>query len=233
MELFFYHAAGADTCHAADTFQTAHEGVFHECGELNDVHAFHRDCGHGHRQHGGVDFQNIGGRYGFGPAALQCGDLLLDVYADSIQIGAFFKLQGHQRIVVGGVGGDVYNALQRCHTLLDGACDFRLYLFGAGTGVRGHNDDVGEVHVGQQVGGHTGIGDDAKDQNGDGNDEYGKWFFDTEFRHWGSSLHSRWSQNDQCIIMVSLYHIGYVLDDKHFVNNREQIDTKLGKNTTL
>ena len=73
--------------------------------------------------------------------------------------------------------------LQCGHGLLHGLGDLRFHLFRTGAGIGGHDHDIGEVHVGQQIRGHPCIGYKSEHDHRDYRHEYSKRFFYTERRH--------------------------------------------------
>ena len=176
-------AADGDAGHAGHTLQLAAELIGDEVAELVHVHVLPGHGGHHHRQHGGVDLQYVWRGDGVLPAALQNGYLLLDVHADGVHVHAVLELQQYHGHAVLAGGGHVLDLIQRGHGLLHGLCDGLLHRFGAGAGVGGDNDDVGEVHVGQQIGGHFQVRHHAQHNNAQHRHKDGERFFYTEAGH--------------------------------------------------
>ena len=183
MELTLHRAADGDAGHAGDALQLGGQGVVDEVRQLGDVLAVIGQGRHLHRQHGGVHFQHIGVAHGVAPGALQLVDLLLDIHADGVHIHPVLKLQHHHGHAVHGAGGDVLDAVQGGHGLLQGLGDVGLHSFGAGPGVGGHQDHIGEVHVGHQVGGHLQIGHHTQHHNGQHRHEHRQRLLYAEFGH--------------------------------------------------
>ena len=183
MEFLLHRAGGGDPGHAGDALQLGHQGVIQKFRQLHGGHALHGHGGYLHRKHGGVDFQHIGRANHLIPVCRKGGELLLDVHADGIHVHRFLKFQQDHAVIFIGGGGDLLDMLQCGHSLLHGLGDLRLHLFGAGAGIDGGDHNVGEVHIGQQVGGHPQIGHHPQHQHGDHRHEHGQGFFYTEFRH--------------------------------------------------
>ena len=169
--------------HAGDTRQFLLQLLVDEVAQLLYLHALIADGRHHDRQHGGVNFHGIGSGHCVVPAALQRRQLLLDVEAEGVHIRAVLKLQHHHGSAVLGGGGDGLDMIQCGHGFLDGAGDLLLDALGAGTGIGGHHDDVGEVHVGHQVRRHLHIGHHAQDDHRQRNNEHRQRFFHTKFRN--------------------------------------------------
>ena len=85
--------------------------------------------------------------------------------------------------------------IQRGHGLLHGLGDVRLHGLGAGPGAGGHNDHIGEVHIGHQVRRHLQVRHHTQHQYGQHSHKHRKGFFYAEFRH---PIHSSfWAQRAQ------------------------------------
>ena len=169
--------------HARDALHLARQRVFHELGKLRHVHLVAGHGGHGHRQHGGVNFQHIGRAHGVVPAALESGDLLLDVHARGVHIHALLKLQHHHGHAVLAGGADVLDLVEGGHGLLHGLGDVALHGLGAGARVGGHDDHIGEVHIGQQIRRHFRVCHHAQHQYGQHRHEHRQRLFHAEFCH--------------------------------------------------
>ena len=183
MELMLDRTADGDTGHAGDALQLGGQGIRDKVGQLRDVLAVVGQGRHLHRQHGGVHFQHIGVAHGVAPGALQLVDLLLDIHADGVHVHPVLKLQHHHGHAVHGAGGDVFDAVQGGHGLLQGLGDIGLHGLGAGPGVGGHQDHIREIHIGHQVGGHLQIGHHPQYQNRQHRHEHGQRLFYAEFGH--------------------------------------------------
>ena len=183
MGLLLQNTADVHAGNAGNAAQFIRQRLVHKVAELMDIHIVGGDRRHHDRQHGRVDLQHIGRRHGVLPLTLQNGDLLLDIHADGVQIDPLFKLQRHHRGAVLAGRGHRLDVVQHGHGLFHGLGDLLLHRLGTGTGICGHDDDVGKVHIRQQVGGHLQIGHHAQHNNCQYRHEYGKRFFHAEFRH--------------------------------------------------
>ena len=183
VHLLLQNAADGHAGHTCDALHLTRQGLFHELRQLRHIHTLPGHGGDLHRQHGGVDLQHIGRAHGIIPAALEGGDLLLDVHACGVHVHPLLKLQHHHGHAVLAGGGDVLDLVQRSHGLLQGLGDVRLHRFRAGTHIGGHDDHIGEIHVGQQVRRHLQVGYYAQHQDGQHRHKHGERLFYAEFRH--------------------------------------------------
>ena len=183
MELAIDIAADGDSCHTGDAVELAGQRVADEVGKHRNVLAVIGHGGHLHRQHGGIDLEDKRSADGISPTALQGAELLLDVNADGIHIDAVFKFQhDHGHTVLRG-GGDGLDLIQRGHGLLHRSGHIRLYRLGTGAGIGGHDNDIGEIHIGHQIGRHLQIRHHAQHQHSQHGHKDGQRLFNAEFRH--------------------------------------------------
>ena len=183
MHLTIHRAGDIHAGHARDARQLGGQLLIHEVAQLAHVHGIAADGGHHDGDHGGVYLQYVGRGHRVAPLALQRGDLLLDIDAQRVHIGAVFKLQHHHGYAVLAGGGDVFQLIQRRQRLLQRLCDLLLYALRACAGVAGDHDHIGIVHVGHQVGGHFQIGHHTQYQNGQRHHIDGQRFFHTKAGH--------------------------------------------------
>ena len=183
VELPVHRAADVHAGHAGDACQLLGEGLVHEVADLVDVLAVIADGGHHYGQHGGVDFHHVRGGHGVAPLAGQGGDFLLNVHRDGVHVHPFFKFQHHHGHAVVAGGGHLFDVLQRGHGLLHRPGHLLLHALGAGAGVSGDDNGIGEVHVGQQVGRHFDVRHHAQHDDGQHRHKDGQRLFHAECRH--------------------------------------------------
>ena len=176
-------AADRNAGHTGHALQLGGQLSGDEIAERVHVHVLPGHGGHHHRQHGWIDLQHIGGGDGVVPAALQYGDLLLDVHTDGIHIGAVLKLQRDHGYAVLAGGGDGLDLIQRSHGLLHRPGDGLLNGLRAGAGIRSDDDDIGKVHVGQQIRCHFQIRHHAQHDNAQHRHKDRQRFFHAEAGH--------------------------------------------------
>ena len=98
-----------------------------------------------------------------------------------VQIGFVGELQEHHRIVGGGGGCDRIHVVQRGQALLHRACHLPLHRFRRRAYVGRHDDHIGKVDLGQQIGRHVPKGYDAQHDDEDDRHQHGVRSADTEF----------------------------------------------------
>ena len=178
------HRAGdGHAGHAADTLQLVGQLVGHQIAQVVYVHSLPGHSSHHHRQHRGIDLQHVGRAHHVVPLALQHGDLLLNVHADGVHIHAVLKLQQHHRHAVLAGGGDLLDLIQRGHRLLHGLGNVRFHRLRACAGVGGHDDDIGKIHIGDQVGRHFQIRHHAQNNDRQHHHKDGQRLLHAEFCH--------------------------------------------------
>ena len=85
---------------------------------------------------------------------------------------------------------DILDAVEHREGVFQRLGHVGLDLLRAGTGVGGHDQQVGQVHRGEQVGLDAGQADKAQHQHQYDRHQYRKWFFYTVFRHSCVPFHS-------------------------------------------
>ena len=140
-------------------------GIADEAGELDRVHIFIMDRRHHRGDQVRGQLQEGGGAHGLGPVPLELGHGLLDVQHGPIHVHRVLKGQVDHGHVLRGDGRYLLQIVQCRQGLLQGLRDGGLHLLRGCAHVGGDEDDVGEAHLRQQVGGHAGHRDRAQDQH--------------------------------------------------------------------
>ncbi len=159
------HAGGRDGGHAVDGLVLRHQLLLDIARELEDVHVVANHGDDGHRQHVGIDLHDGRRADGIAPCRRQRGDLGVDLDHGGVHVRRVVELQHHQRQVVAGLGRYVLDVRQRGERRLHRPRHLILHLLRRRADIGRVHDDVGEVHVGQQIGGHVRERNHAQNQH--------------------------------------------------------------------
>ena len=159
------HGAGQrHVGHAVDPLESGDQRVGGEVRQLVDALLA---IGGGH-VHGGHHVQgylhDVGSAHGFGQRALHLVHGRGHLHHGRIHVGAVLEFQKHHGVIVGGLtrdGGDPVNGGQGA---LQHVGHLGLHFLGRGARVGGDDGEVGDVHVGHEVGLHLREGHAAQDK---------------------------------------------------------------------
>ena len=179
-DLAFHQAAAGDRGNAVHPLQRRNDRFGGKAGKRFPLHSIAAHRQHHNGQHIGIQLHQYRTAGAFRQRA---GDLIqAGAHFDhgGIHAGAFFKFQHYDADVFLRNAGDVLDPAgggQRRFQRLGHAL---LHLLRAGACVCGVSDDIGQVHAGQQVGGHIDKRHDAENERQHDADEDGHRSFDTE-----------------------------------------------------
>ena len=160
VQLHLHHlvhkTSGGHAGHTVRPLQGGHQGIRHIVGQLVQVRPFLADS----RRHKGIHVQAVlddgGGHAAFRQAGSQLVDLVGDLDQGAVHIRRFFKPHQKQAEVFRRCSGDLLHAGDVAQAVLHHVRDFALDTLRAGARVHRHHHQVRGVHIGQQVGLHTG-----------------------------------------------------------------------------
>ena len=154
IHLLGQYTAGGDAGNAVHRFIFGDQLILHIIGELQQIRVLQGHGGNGDRQHIRIQLHNHRRADGIIPAAGEQLHLGVDFDHGGIHIRAGFKLHHHQRKVFAGRGGQALHIRERGKGRLHGAGDLGFHLFRGGAGIACIDDDVRQIHTGQQIAGH-------------------------------------------------------------------------------
>ena len=155
-------AGGVGRGHAVQGFKGGDQLVLHIVGQGEDVHVVPGDGEDRHRQHVRVQLHGHRRANGVVPLAPQLVQSGGELDQGGVHVRAVVELHDHHGHVVPGGGGDLLHVGERGDGGLHGPGHIRLHLLRRRAHIGGVHHHIGQVHAGQQVGGHLREGDVAQ-----------------------------------------------------------------------
>ena len=148
------HARSTGRGHAVQGLEGGHQLVLHVIGEGQYVHVVLGDGEYRHGQHVRVQLHGHRRADLVAPVAPQLVQPGGDLDQCRVHVRAVVELHDHNGYVVPGRGGDLLHVCQRGEGSLHRAGDLRFHLLRRGAHIAGVHHHIGQVHAGQQIGGH-------------------------------------------------------------------------------
>ena len=178
-----HEADGADAGHAVQPLQPGENRALHQGGELIDIPvlAVHRHILGCHHVRAHLDEHGSGSQLRQAPLNLVDGSAGL--HQGAVHIGAVLVLQDDEAVVLAALAGDVLHPVEGREAVLQGLGHVGFHLLRTGPGIGGDHQEVGQVHLRQQVRLHPAEADKAQYDDQEYGDQDGKRLSHTVFRH--------------------------------------------------
>ena len=185
VHLLLDDAVGGGGGHAVQALEAGHQLVVDVVGELQYVHVVPADGEDRHRQHVGVQLHGHRRAHIVVKFALELVQPGGDLDQRGVHVGPVVELHDDHAHVIPGLGGELFDVRQCGEGGLHGSDDLALHLLRRRAGIGGVDHHVGQVHAGQQVGGHVLEGDVPQHDHQQYAHDDGIGLFDGELGHNG------------------------------------------------
>ena len=179
----FHKTGGGNAGHAVHALQLGQHGFVHIVGQRVDVHAV---IVHGHilgGHHIGADFHQRGRAGHIGQRITELVHRGAGLDHRAVHIGAFLIFHINQAVVFVALARHVLHAVQRGQGVFQRLGDVRLDLLRACAGIGCDNQQIRQIHGGQQIGLDAHQTDKAQHQHQYDRHQNGKGLFYTVFWH--------------------------------------------------
>ena len=172
------HAGGLRRGHAVECLEGGHQLVLHVVGKGQYVHVVPGDGEYGHGQHVRVQLHGHRRAHVVVPVAPKLVQPGGDFNEGGVHVRAVVELHDDHGNVVPGGGGDLLDIVQRGEGGFHRTGQIVLHLLRRRAHIGGVHHHIGQVHAGQQVGGHVLERNDTQhDDQYDAHDDR-VWLFD-------------------------------------------------------
>ncbi len=202
VDLLLDDAAGIGGRHAVQALEGRHQLVVDVVGQRQYVHVVACDGQYRHRQHVRVQLERHRCAHVVVPGALELVQLGGDLDQRRVHVRAVVELHDDHGHIVPGLGGHLLDIRERGEGGLHGPGDLPLHLLGRRAGILGVHHHVGQVHAGQQVGGHVLEGYVAQHDHQYDAHDHGIGLFDGRFRQHGATSRNRSYIQENDIISI-------------------------------